>query len=159
MDSAREVNTDEGTAIFALDRLVDVFFVMDIFFNFYTGFTTAGKMILEPRRIAREYLRTWFVLDVIASIPFDLLATAKVGDNRQAGSVGGPLVPSRSVTSSSVDAFAHELRSFVRSLRSVACFRTLVNGLARTHAHVVAQNAGSDIGGGIRERESVRMSR
>ena len=35
-DPAREVHTEEGTAIFVLDRLVDVFFIMDIFFNFFT---------------------------------------------------------------------------------------------------------------------------
>jgi len=29
---------------------------------------------MEPRFIAVNYLRTWFTLDVIASIPFDLLA-------------------------------------------------------------------------------------
>ena len=95
MDSAREVNTDEGTVIFGLDRLVDVFFILDIFFNFFTGFTTTGKIVMDPRRIAREYVRTWFALDVIASVPFDVLVTGDVESNRQAG-VGRSLVHTRS---------------------------------------------------------------
>ena len=70
-----------------MDRLVDVFFILDIFFNFFTGFTISGKMIMDPRRIASQYIRTWFALDVIASVPFDLLVTTDVESNRQAGSV------------------------------------------------------------------------
>ena len=95
MGSAREVNTDEGTVIFILDRLVDVFFILDIFFNFFTGITISGKMIMDPRRIASQYIRTWFTLDVIASVPFDLLVTTDVESNRQAGSLRPPatLIP------------------------------------------------------------------
>jgi len=71
-----EVNTDPETPIFALDRLVDGFFILDIAFNFFTGFTALGKVVLDPYSIAREYLGSWFALDVLASIPFDLIATA-----------------------------------------------------------------------------------
>lgn len=33
----------------------------------------ADEIILDPKQIARHYLRTWFVLDLISSLPLDYL--------------------------------------------------------------------------------------
>lgn len=33
----------------------------------------ADDIILEPREIAKHYLRTWFLLDLISSIPLDYI--------------------------------------------------------------------------------------
>lgn len=42
----------------------------------FTGIVTndyADEIILNPREIARHYLKSWFVLDFISSIPMDYL--------------------------------------------------------------------------------------
>ena len=33
----------------------------------------ADEVILEPREIARRYLKSWFLLDLISSIPLDYI--------------------------------------------------------------------------------------
>jgi len=33
----------------------------------------ADEIILEPRQIAKHYLKTWFLLDLISSIPLDYI--------------------------------------------------------------------------------------
>jgi hyperpolarization activated cyclic nucleotide-gated potassium channel 2 len=35
----------------------------------------ADEIILNPKEIARNYLRSWFVLDLISSLPLDYVIT------------------------------------------------------------------------------------
>ena len=47
-----------------------------IWFLFYSGIMQADnseQVILDPKLIARDYLRTWFFLDLISSIPLDYI--------------------------------------------------------------------------------------
>ena len=39
--------------------------------NFRTAFIHDGELISDPYAVAREYLRLWFWLDFLSSIPFD----------------------------------------------------------------------------------------
>lgn len=46
------------------------------FFIFFTGIMqqdNAEQVILDPKLIAKHYLRTWFFLDLISSIPLDYI--------------------------------------------------------------------------------------
>jgi len=63
---------------FILERVVDVYFVIDITINFRTSYVDplSGLEVLEPRACAKYYFRTWFIIDLISSIPFDLIASA-----------------------------------------------------------------------------------
>jgi CRP-like cAMP-binding protein len=60
---------------FAWDSLVDWFFLVDIFLNFRTGVVTgaaADEMNMVSTNgylIAKYYLKTWFLLDVLATVP------------------------------------------------------------------------------------------
>lgn len=50
------------------------FFFSDIILNFRTTFvSTSGQIVVTPRQIALNYCRGWFLLDLLAAIPFDLL--------------------------------------------------------------------------------------
>lgn len=54
----------------------DAIFFVDIVFNFRTGvITTEGveRVNLDPKYIARHYLRTWFLLDFLSTVPFDYI--------------------------------------------------------------------------------------
>lgn len=53
---------------------VDVTFIIDILINFRTTYVNAADEVeSDPAKIALHYLRGWFVIDLVAAIPFDLL--------------------------------------------------------------------------------------
>ena len=58
---------------FTFQMFVDIFFVIDLVLNFRTGFVEKGKIILDTEKIAGKYLRTYFIFDFVASIPYDLV--------------------------------------------------------------------------------------
>lgn len=90
-------NDDLSTRWIAFNCLSDTIFLVDIVVNFRTGkhnlikkqkkmlinsrhlFTgimqqdNAEQVILDPKLIAKHYLRTWFFLDLISSIPLDYI--------------------------------------------------------------------------------------
>lgn len=90
-------NDDLSTRWIAFNCLSDTIFLVDIVVNFRTGelllrnlkllykfpilFSIAGIMqqdnaeqvILDPKLIAKHYLKTWFFLDLISSIPLDYI--------------------------------------------------------------------------------------
>lgn len=48
--------------------------MLDIFINFNTVITDEQMKIIDDRKvIAQHYLKSWFLIDVLAIIPFDLL--------------------------------------------------------------------------------------
>ncbi|CAO2600921.1 Potassium voltage-gated channel subfamily H member 3 [Lemmus lemmus] len=63
----------------------------DIVLNFRTTFVSkSGQVVFAPKSICLHYVTTWFLLDVIAALPFDLLHAFKVNVVSVAG-VGGEL--------------------------------------------------------------------
>lgn len=53
---------------------IDICFLMDIFVNFTTAFQDLEYNIIDDRKtICKNYLMTWFLLDVVAILPFDLM--------------------------------------------------------------------------------------
>lgn len=61
-------------------------FVVDILINFRTTFVNPNDEVVSgPWKIAVHYLRGWFIIDLVAAIPFDLLLygynTDEVGAN------------------------------------------------------------------------------
>ncbi|VVC94042.1 unnamed protein product [Leptidea sinapis] len=69
-------NDDLSTRWIAFNCLSDTIFLIDIVVNFRTGIMqqdNAEQVILDPKLIAKHYLRTWFFLDLISSIPLDYI--------------------------------------------------------------------------------------
>ncbi|XP_069734109.1 potassium/sodium hyperpolarization-activated cyclic nucleotide-gated channel 2 [Phaenicophaeus curvirostris] len=65
---------EETTAPWIVFNVVsDTFFLMDLVLNFRTGIVIEDntEIILDPERIKKKYLKTWFVVDFISSIPVD----------------------------------------------------------------------------------------
>lgn len=59
---------------FSIFSAVDVTFVIDILINFRTTFVNGqDEVVSHPGRIAIHYLTGWFIIDLVAAIPFDLL--------------------------------------------------------------------------------------
>ncbi|KTG34989.1 hypothetical protein cypCar_00005477 [Cyprinus carpio] len=56
------------------DIAVEMLFILDIILNFRTTYVgPAGQVVYEARSICLHYCTTWFILDLIAALPFDLL--------------------------------------------------------------------------------------
>ena len=55
------------------DWLVVTVFFTDMVLNFRTGYVEEGEVILSPRKIARKYISGWFVVDLLSTIPWDVL--------------------------------------------------------------------------------------
>ncbi|XP_044028107.1 potassium voltage-gated channel subfamily H member 8 isoform X2 [Siniperca chuatsi] len=61
------------------DIAVEILFIIDIVFNFRTTYVSkSGQVIFEARQICIHYLTTWFIIDLVAALPFDLLYAFKV---------------------------------------------------------------------------------
>ncbi|KAI5625675.1 microtubule-associated protein 4 isoform X1, partial [Silurus asotus] len=57
-----------------VDLIVDIMFVIDIIINFRTTYVnTNDEVVSQPGRIAVHYFKGWFLIDLVAAIPFDLL--------------------------------------------------------------------------------------
>ena len=78
-----ELATWRGRLLFAVNRVVDLCFLADMcmqFFIMYPDPFHRGALVREHRRIARRYLRGWFLIDLVSIIPFDLVALS-MGDD------------------------------------------------------------------------------
>ncbi|XP_024910447.1 potassium voltage-gated channel subfamily H member 2 [Cynoglossus semilaevis] len=57
-----------------VDLIVDIMFIIDILINFRTTYVnTNDEVVSHPLRIAVHYFKGWFLIDMVAAIPFDLL--------------------------------------------------------------------------------------
>ncbi|XP_072510699.1 voltage-gated inwardly rectifying potassium channel KCNH3 isoform X2 [Notamacropus eugenii] len=78
VSAAREPNEARGPPS-VCDLAVEVLFILDIVLNFRTTFVSkSGQVVFAPRSICLHYVTTWFLLDVIAALPFDLLHAFEV---------------------------------------------------------------------------------
>ncbi|KAG5892770.1 hypothetical protein JTB14_007985 [Gonioctena quinquepunctata] len=60
--------------IVIIDLIVDVTFIVDILINFRTTYVAGNdEIVSDPVRIAFHYLKGWFLIDLVAAVPFDLL--------------------------------------------------------------------------------------
>lgn len=68
------------TPLLVFNLCVDLMFIIDIFINFRTTFIklNTDEVISNPKQIALHYLKTWFVVDFVAAIPFEFMITTKV---------------------------------------------------------------------------------
>eukprot|EP00927_Polykrikos_kofoidii_P086718 TRINITY_DN9806_c0_g1_i3.p1 TRINITY_DN9806_c0_g1~~TRINITY_DN9806_c0_g1_i3.p1 ORF type:complete len:873 (+),score=126.59 TRINITY_DN9806_c0_g1_i3:57-2621(+) len=59
-------------ALGVIDVIIDSVFMMDIILNFFTGYEKPnGALQMEFRRAGSRYLRTWFVIDLVSSLPVE----------------------------------------------------------------------------------------
>ncbi|XP_029386667.1 voltage-gated inwardly rectifying potassium channel KCNH7 [Echeneis naucrates] len=57
-----------------VDLIVDIMFIIDILINFRTTYVNLNEEVVShPAKIAIHYFKGWFLIDMVAAIPFDLL--------------------------------------------------------------------------------------
>lgn len=75
-----------------LENSLDIFFMLDVVLNFFTGVYVGGQLVsstifipsffqfpsqvMTLEGIAPHYLRTWFCVDVVASFPYEWIFKA-----------------------------------------------------------------------------------
>ena len=53
-----------------LNFVIDAFMCFDVILNFFTGYIDSDEHVtMELRKIAGRYLKSWFVIDLFASLP------------------------------------------------------------------------------------------
>ena len=64
-----------SSGLFWVSRVLDVMFITDLVLNFYTAIDVGDgiEIVIDKKEIARRYLRGWFAIDLISSVPFDLI--------------------------------------------------------------------------------------
>jgi hypothetical protein len=65
-------------AWFVTNRIVDIFFLLDIVVNFMLGYhdPITNELVIEQEKVIAHYLRGWFPLDLVSIIPFNLVGSA-----------------------------------------------------------------------------------
>ncbi len=56
-----------------LGFLYPIIFTIDIIVTFFSAITVDGEEVTSRKKIAIHYLRSWFIVDLIAATPFDLI--------------------------------------------------------------------------------------
>ena len=57
-----------------MDMVIELFFILDIVVHFRTTFVDpSGRIVYDQRKIAIHYLKSWFILDFLAALPFEAL--------------------------------------------------------------------------------------
>ena len=83
----------DDVPLLVVDSVVDVIFFIDIILNFHTTYVhtsktsdsmhrpistfcfpreESGEVISDPKRIRKTYLKSWFVIDLLACLPYDV---------------------------------------------------------------------------------------
>lgn len=76
----------ESYAIVIVSALIDFMFILDIVINFRTTFlnSSSDEIVRDQKLLAIHYLKRWFVIDLLAAIPFDWIMYERSAD-------GGPV--------------------------------------------------------------------
>ena len=84
-------DTEPGDFGFVVDVFVDMFFIYDIFLNFRTAaWNRHGFLIYERKGIAVQYMKGWFVVDVLGCLPVNyVLLIIDPGGGSDAGAGRG----------------------------------------------------------------------
>ena len=72
-----ELSADDFT--FYLEMVIDSMFIMDVVLNFNTGFYETNNIITDRIEIAKDYMKFWFWIDLISSIPYTWIFAATQG--------------------------------------------------------------------------------
>jgi len=72
LDNITDGNSPEVDPLSVIDMTVDIMFIADILINFRTTYLHNGEVVISPTKIAFNYVKSWFLIDAVAAIPFDL---------------------------------------------------------------------------------------
>nr|AAD28468.1 EAG K+ channel EGL-2 [Caenorhabditis elegans] len=81
--SSRENPGGGIDSVALMDSIVDVIFFADILLNFHTTFVgPGGEVVIEPSVIRQNYFKSWFLIDLLSCLPYDIFYMFKRDDER-----------------------------------------------------------------------------
>ena len=113
------------SGIWVWEAIIDCAFVLDLLLNFFTAtYTDTAKgteLNFNPIVVASAYLRSWFIIDLLSSMPIDLFVSLSVH-----GCSGGPPIASNlTAAEEAPESSNFEFLRMVRMLRLVKLVKIL----------------------------------
>ena len=95
-----KINHPKYTSWWTFDLTADVIFMVDLVMTFNVGvINSQNKLVMDRKIIAIYYIKSWFLLDLAASVPFDLIIEAFQDPNAATGADGDSDANTASATS------------------------------------------------------------
>jgi len=67
----------EMSGLFIVNQMVNLAFIFDMVMNFMLAYQNEeGAWVMEHSKIAKIYMKSWFILDFVSVLPFDTLGLA-----------------------------------------------------------------------------------
>ncbi|CAI4222992.1 unnamed protein product [Auanema sp. JU1783] len=83
MHPFRDIPGSGIDSVALMDSIVDVIFFADILLNFHTTFVgPGGEVVIEPSVIRHNYFKSWFLIDLLSCLPYDIFYMFKRDDER-----------------------------------------------------------------------------
>ncbi|KAF7803622.1 potassium channel AKT2/3 isoform X1 [Senna tora] len=78
------LHSTPNRAVLIVDNVVDIFFAVDIVLTFFIAFIdpTTQLLVRDSKKIAMRYLSSWFMMDVVSTIPYETLGLLITGKHR-----------------------------------------------------------------------------
>jgi len=68
------VNMKQNGGWLFADSVVDLIFIADVAINFHTTYVgQGGEVISDPQVIRTNYIRSWFIIDLLSCLPYDVI--------------------------------------------------------------------------------------
>ncbi|VDK50778.1 unnamed protein product [Cylicostephanus goldi] len=81
MQPIREYPGGGIDSVALMDSIVDVIFFADILLNFHTTFVgPGGEVVIDPSIIRQNYFKSWFLIDLLSCLPYDIFYMFKRDD-------------------------------------------------------------------------------
>ena len=80
IDSSQESKLDALETMFDIFFIVDICkfeFLIDVVISFNCGFYKKGNLIMNRKTIITNYLLSWFLLDLVASLPYTAMVNTQ----------------------------------------------------------------------------------
>lgn len=76
-------DTEQISFFYYLDLSQDIYFITDVAASFNTGYydESSKQQVLNRKQIIFNYLKSWFVFDLITSFPFSLIIRLTEGEH------------------------------------------------------------------------------
>ena len=69
-------NIDEINWLRALEIIVDILFILDVFINFNKAYIDYyGNLVTNRFKIAFHYFKNWMILDIITAFPYEIFTS------------------------------------------------------------------------------------
>ena len=56
-----------------LDTFISCVFLVDLILTFFTAVYVNAALVKDPKNVAQRYLKRWFIIDLLAVLPLDLI--------------------------------------------------------------------------------------